>query len=32
MTDELPILLFSGPAELEAWLQGNHAGCDGIWL
>ncbi len=32
MAAELPILLFATPAELEAWLEENHAGCDGIWL
>jgi uncharacterized protein YdeI (YjbR/CyaY-like superfamily) len=31
LPDELPVLLFSGPAELEAWLEEN-AGCDGAWL
>ena len=25
MPDELPILLFATPAELEAWLEENHA-------
>jgi uncharacterized protein YdeI (YjbR/CyaY-like superfamily) len=29
---ELPILLFATPAELEGWLEKNHAACDGIWL
>lgn len=32
MADELPILLFAGPAELEAWLEENHAACQGVWL
>lgn len=32
MAEELPILLFSGPAELEAWLEENHAGSEGLWL
>jgi uncharacterized protein YdeI (YjbR/CyaY-like superfamily) len=31
LPDELPILLFSGPAELEAWLEEN-SDCDGAWL
>jgi uncharacterized protein YdeI (YjbR/CyaY-like superfamily) len=29
--DELPVLLFSGPAELESWLEENH-GTEGVWL
>jgi uncharacterized protein YdeI (YjbR/CyaY-like superfamily) len=29
--DELPVLLFSGPAELESWLEENHEH-DGVWL
>lgn len=32
MPDELPILLFATPAELEAWLEENHAGAEGVWL
>jgi uncharacterized protein YdeI (YjbR/CyaY-like superfamily) len=32
MADELPILLFAGPAELEAWLEENHASSEGLWL
>ncbi len=32
MAAELPILLFATPAELEGWLEENHAACDGIWL
>jgi uncharacterized protein YdeI (YjbR/CyaY-like superfamily) len=32
MADEQPILLFAGPAELESWLEENHAGHDGVWL
>jgi uncharacterized protein YdeI (YjbR/CyaY-like superfamily) len=32
MADELPILPFASPAELEAWLEDNHASSDGIWL
>jgi uncharacterized protein YdeI (YjbR/CyaY-like superfamily) len=32
MADELPILLFAGPAELEAWLEENHAASEGLWL
>ena len=32
MPDELPILLFAVPAELEAWLEENHAGSEGVWL
>jgi len=29
---ELPILLFAKPAELEAWLEENHAESEGVWL
>jgi uncharacterized protein YdeI (YjbR/CyaY-like superfamily) len=32
MADELPIQLFAGPAELEAWLEENHASSQGAWL
>jgi len=32
VADDLPILLFATPADLEAWLEGNHAESDGIWL
>jgi uncharacterized protein YdeI (YjbR/CyaY-like superfamily) len=32
MADELPIVLFPAPADLEAWLDRNHASCDGLWL
>jgi uncharacterized protein YdeI (YjbR/CyaY-like superfamily) len=32
MADDLPILLFATPPDLEAWLEDNHASCDGIWL
>lgn len=32
MADELPILLFGGPAELEAWLEENHDSSQGLWL
>jgi len=32
MADDLPILLFASPAELEAWLDDNHAAAEGIWL
>jgi uncharacterized protein YdeI (YjbR/CyaY-like superfamily) len=30
--DELPIRLFSGPAELERWLEENHEAAEGVWL
>jgi uncharacterized protein YdeI (YjbR/CyaY-like superfamily) len=30
--DDLPILLFASPAELEAWLEENHAAAEGVWL
>lgn len=32
MADDLPIHLFSGPTEFEAWLEENHDSSDGIWL
>ena len=32
MADELPILLFATPPDLEAWLEENHAGDRGLWL
>lgn len=32
MADELPILLFATPPELEAWLEKNHAEAGGFWL
>ena len=30
--DELPVLLFATPAELEAWLEDNHSRSEGAWL
>ena len=32
MADDLPILLFATPPDLEAWLEENHAGSAGLWL
>jgi uncharacterized protein YdeI (YjbR/CyaY-like superfamily) len=32
MADELPTLLFATSADLEAWLEQNHAGSAGLWL
>jgi uncharacterized protein YdeI (YjbR/CyaY-like superfamily) len=32
LPDDLPVLLFSTAAELEAWLDDHHAESDGIWL
>lgn len=32
MADDLPIALFATPAELEAWLEGEHASSEGLWL
>jgi len=32
MADDLPILLFATPADLEQWLEQNHAGSSGFWL
>jgi len=30
--DDLPVHLFSGPTEFEAWLEENHDSSDGLWL
>jgi uncharacterized protein YdeI (YjbR/CyaY-like superfamily) len=32
MADDLPLILFASAAELEAWLEREHARSDGIWL
>ncbi len=32
MPDDLPTLLFATAADLEAWLEENHAESEGIWL
>jgi uncharacterized protein YdeI (YjbR/CyaY-like superfamily) len=32
MADDLPIHLFASKQELEAWLEENHAGTEGLWL
>jgi uncharacterized protein YdeI (YjbR/CyaY-like superfamily) len=32
MADELPILLFAGPEQLEEWLEDNAADSPGLWL
>lgn len=32
MVDDLPVHLFAGPEELEAWLEEKHDSCDGAWL
>ena len=32
MPDDLPIILFASGAELEAWLEAEHAESEGIWL
>jgi uncharacterized protein YdeI (YjbR/CyaY-like superfamily) len=32
MADDLPILLFVAPPDLEAWLETNHAASEGVWL
>jgi len=32
MADQLPIRLFSDPAELEGWLEENHDSAAGVWL
>jgi uncharacterized protein YdeI (YjbR/CyaY-like superfamily) len=31
-SDELPVRLFAGPAELESWLEANRESADGVWL
>ncbi len=32
MADDLPILLFATPPELESWLEEEHAKSEGFWL
>jgi uncharacterized protein YdeI (YjbR/CyaY-like superfamily) len=32
VADDLPILLFATPPDLEAWLEENHTQPDGFWL
>src|SRR4249919_302121 len=32
MADDLPILLFAAPSDLEAWLEENHGQSEGFWL
>jgi uncharacterized protein YdeI (YjbR/CyaY-like superfamily) len=32
VADDLPVLLFATPHDLEAWLEENHGGSEGIWL
>jgi uncharacterized protein YdeI (YjbR/CyaY-like superfamily) len=32
MSDELPIILFATPPDLEVWLEQNHESSDGFWL
>ncbi len=32
MADDLPILLFATPGELEGWLEQSHASSPGFWL
>jgi uncharacterized protein YdeI (YjbR/CyaY-like superfamily) len=32
MTDDLPIVPFAAPADLEAWLEENHGASDGVWM
>jgi uncharacterized protein YdeI (YjbR/CyaY-like superfamily) len=32
MADDLPILSFVSPLDLEAWLEENHASSPGLWL
>lgn len=32
MADDLPILAFAAPAELESWFEDNHAESEGLWL
>jgi uncharacterized protein YdeI (YjbR/CyaY-like superfamily) len=32
MADDLPVLLFASPEQLEGWLEEHHAKSEGIWL
>ena len=32
VSDELPVHLFSAPADMERWLEQNHDSADGVWL
>jgi uncharacterized protein YdeI (YjbR/CyaY-like superfamily) len=32
MADDLPILAFASPPELESWLEDHHAESEGLWL
>jgi len=32
MPDDLPIMLFADPAELEGWMELEHASSNGLWL
>jgi uncharacterized protein YdeI (YjbR/CyaY-like superfamily) len=32
MPDQLPIMSFATPAELEEWMEQQHAGSEGLWL
>jgi uncharacterized protein YdeI (YjbR/CyaY-like superfamily) len=32
MADDLPVLLFASPPDLEAWLEENHTSSAGLWL
>jgi uncharacterized protein YdeI (YjbR/CyaY-like superfamily) len=32
MAEDLPIVLFATPADLEVWLEESHAASDGVWL
>jgi uncharacterized protein YdeI (YjbR/CyaY-like superfamily) len=32
MADDLPIVLFASPVELETWLEDEHASSEGLWL
>jgi uncharacterized protein YdeI (YjbR/CyaY-like superfamily) len=32
MADDLPILLFAAPPDLERWLEQNHGASPGLWL
>jgi uncharacterized protein YdeI (YjbR/CyaY-like superfamily) len=32
VADDLPVRLFATPPDLEAWLEENHGGSEGIWL
>lgn len=32
LASDLPVLSFASSGEMEEWLEGNHAGSEGLWL